>query len=269
MAARSINLMIGRYCVFLVIAALYASVWIGTVSIGAQASRLQTEPTATGTVAFQSASKEYLWYEAENMRGITETARHEPQLNPSYLEIPAAKAPGWSISGPGVSAEWSQGGESEWNSVAASADETRGGLWQNVEVPRAGEYKLWVRYADWAGKSENFLVRVMQQDHEVFRREFGSGDVIDPHDETSSYWGWSFAWDSAPATLAKGPARILIEIEKSAEARRQVDCFLITNDLAYVPNGRSKPDFAAMRYLREFSSTRSALSPMIEAPALR
>src|SRR4051812_42857697 len=67
---------------------------------------------------------EYLWYEAENMRGLTQTSQYEPQLNPSYLEIPA-KAPGWSISGPGVSAEWSQGGESEWNSVAASADETR------------------------------------------------------------------------------------------------------------------------------------------------
>ena len=123
--------MIGRSSVLFVIAALYASVWIGTVSIGAQASRLQTEPTATGTVAFQSASKEYLWYEAENMRGITETARHEPQLNPSYLEIPAVKAPGWSISGPGVSAEWSQGGESEWNSVAASSDATNGTIWQD------------------------------------------------------------------------------------------------------------------------------------------
>src|SRR5713101_6240526 len=63
---------------------------------------------------------EYLWYEAENMRGISETARHEPVLNPSYLDLPAAKAPGWGINGPGVSAEWSQGGESEWNSVAAS-----------------------------------------------------------------------------------------------------------------------------------------------------
>ena len=38
---------------------------------------------------------EYLWYEAENMRGISQTARHEPVLNPSYLELPAAKAPGW------------------------------------------------------------------------------------------------------------------------------------------------------------------------------
>ncbi|PYS68799.1 MAG: hypothetical protein DMF73_16045, partial [Acidobacteria bacterium] len=176
MAARSINLMIGRYCVFLVIAALYALVWIGTVSIGAQASRLQTEPTATRTVAFQSASKEYLWYEAENMRGITETARHEPQLNPSYLEIPAAKAPGWSISGPGVSAEWSQGGESEWNSVAASADATRGTIWQDLEIPRGGEYKLWVRYADFANETESFVVHVSQSGREVSAHEFGTKD---------------------------------------------------------------------------------------------
>src|SRR5436305_9315398 len=154
--------MIGRSSVLLVIAALYASVGIGTVLTGAQASRLQTEPTATGTVALQSAAKEYLWYEAENMRGITETSRHEPQLNPSYLEIPAAKAPGWSISGPGVSAEWSQGGESEWNSVAASADETRASITQQIEVPRAGEYQLWVRYADWGNKTESFSVKVTQ-----------------------------------------------------------------------------------------------------------
>src|ERR1700747_3397682 len=78
---------------------------------------------------------EYLWYEAENMRGISQTPRHEPVLNPSYLDLPAAKAPGWSISGPGVSAEWSQGGESEWNSVAASADATRGTIWQDLEIP--------------------------------------------------------------------------------------------------------------------------------------
>src|SRR5258706_16241370 len=186
--------MIGRSSMLLLIAALYASVGIGTVLTGAQASRLQTEPAATGTVALQSASKEYLWYETENMRGITETSRHEPQLNPSYLEIPAAKAPGWYISGPGVSAEWSQGGESEWNSVAASADATNGTIWQDVEIPRAGEYKVWVRYADWANKRENFVVRITQYGlqsragvsmsmapKEIFRHEFGATDIVDPH----------------------------------------------------------------------------------------
>jgi hypothetical protein len=211
---------------------------------------------------------EYLWYEAENMRGITETSRHEALLNPSYLELPAARAPGWGINGPGVSTEWSQGGESEWNSVAASADETRARIWQDIEVPRAGEYKVWVRYADWGNKTENFTVRIEQQDREVFRHEFGAKDVIDPHDETSMYWQWVFAWDGAAATLAKGPARMFIEIDKAAQAVRQVDCVLVTNDLAYQPDGRRKPDFAAMRYLREWSSsTRTPLRPLIETPA--
>src|SRR5947199_1258448 len=176
MATELINLMIGRSSVLFVIAALYASVWIGTNSTGAQSSRLQTGPTATGRVALQSASKEYLWYEAENMRGISETSRHEPQLNPSYLEIPAAKAPGWSISGPGVSAEWSQGGESEWNSVAAAADETRGTIWQDFQVPRGGSYRISVRYADWASKTENFVVRVSQDSRVIARHEFGAKD---------------------------------------------------------------------------------------------
>jgi hypothetical protein len=213
----------------------------------------------------QPRSHEYLWYEAENMRGLTANSRHEPVLNPSYLNLPAAKAPGWSISGPGVSAEWSQGGESEWNSVAASADETRGEIWQDVEIPRAGDYKVWVRYADYANQSESFAVRIGQT--EAPRHEFGLRDIIDPHDEVSMYWGWVFAWDSTTVTLSKGPARIFVKIEKAAEARRQVDCVLVTNDLSYVPQGRAKPDFAAMRYLREWAGRRTPLAPLIEAPA--
>jgi len=208
-------------------------------------------------------SPEYLWYEAENMRGITETSRHEPLLNPSYLEIPAAKAPGWAISGPGVSAEWSQGGESEWNSVAASADETRGKIWQDLEVPRGGEYKFWVRYADFANTTESFVVRVTQNGREVFKHEFGDKDIVDPHDEISMYWGWAFTWDGAAATLQKGPAQVSIEITKASQSRRQVDCFLLTNDLAFVPDGRRKPDFAAARYLRAWTAARTPLSPLI------
>ena len=200
------------------------------------------------------------------MRGITETSRHEPLLNPSYLDLPSAKAPGWAISGPGVSAEWTQGGESEWNSVAAAADETHGAIWQDIEIPRSGEYRVWVRYADWANKTEAFTVRLTQQGREVARHEFGSTDVIDPHDEVSMYWGWAFAWDAASASVTKGPARISIELDKPAQARRQVDCILFTNDLAFVPQGRRKPDFAAMRYLRDWARTRAHLTPLIETP---
>src|SRR6185503_3266039 len=205
------------------------------------------------TLYSQTNPSEYLWYEAENMRGFSTGRLGEPLLNPSHTNWPREKAPGWGMNGPGVSAEWTQGGESEWNSAAASADETRATLYQDFEIPREGQYALWVRYADWAAKSENFTVTIAQDNQIVSRHEFGAKDVIDPHDEISMYWGWGFAWDSATATLKKGPVRLSIQIEKAAEARRHVDCFLLTNDLAFKPTGREKPDFAAMRYLRNWS----------------
>ncbi|MBC8030499.1 MAG: hypothetical protein H7Z16_10345 [Pyrinomonadaceae bacterium] len=244
------------------------------------------------TEAGQRTAHEYLWYEAENMRGFATKPTGVPIQNPSWVGLPRAKAPGWGINGPGVSAEWSQGGESEWNSAVASADEPRATLYQDVEIPRDGNYKVWIRYADWANRSENFVVRIMQDSdavtrrsgetaslvsespsrrvslsREVFRHEFGANARIDPHDEVSMYWGWAFTWDGSPATLTKGPARISIEIEKTSEALRQVDCFLVTNDLAYVPDGRRKPDFAASRYLREWSTRRAPLTSLINPPS--
>ncbi len=210
---------------------------------------------------------EYLWFEAENMRGFSTKPTGEPIQNPSWMNLPSAKAPGWGINGPGVSAEWSQGGESEWNSAAASADETAGKIYQELEIPRAGNYKVWVRYADWANKSEAFVIRITQGERELFRYEFGTKDVIDAHDEVSLYWGWAFAWDGTDAHFAKGPARLSIEIEKPAEARRHIDCVVLTNDRGFVPVGRRKPDFAAARYLRELSTTGTELSSLLLPPA--
>jgi hypothetical protein len=255
--------------------------WIVLFCLMVQPLRGQMHPSprlrlpASDSTQVPPYNFEYLWYEAENMSGIAQTSRHEPQLNPSYLEIPAARAPGWSISGPGVSAEWSQGGESEWNSVAASADETHAAISQNIEIPRDGQYRIWVRYADFAAKNEDFVVRVSQTrvqstgSSDVLVHEFGSRDLVDPHNETSMYWGWSFVWDSALANLTKGPATIRLEITKSAPARRQVDCLLLTNDLSLVPDGRRKPDFAAMRYLREWSARRTAFNPLVDSASAR
>lgn len=205
---------------------------------------------------------EYLWFETEDMRGFATQPNGEPVLNPSWMNLPRAQAPGWDMNGTGTSAEWTQGGESGWNSAAASANETQATIYQDVEIPRAGQFNLWVRYADWANKSENFAVTINQQGREVFRHEFGTSDRVDPHDEVSMYWQWAFIWDNATAYLEKGPARISIAIEKSAGARRHVDCALLTNDLAYVPNGRHKPDFAAMRYLREWTTVRTSLTSL-------
>ena len=207
---------------------------------------------------------EYIWTEAENMRGFATQPTGEPILNPSWQNWPKAKAPGWGMNGPGVSAEWSQGGESEWNSAAASADESAGKIYQDIEIPRSGNYKVWVRYGDWANRSENFVIRITQNGA-AFRHEFGLKDIIDPHDEVSMYWGWAFAWDSADTKLEKGSARVSIELEKPAEAHRIVDAVLLTTDPAYVPDGRRKPDFAAMRYLREWSTKRTPLSSLLQA----
>lgn len=202
------------------------------------------------------------------MRGFSTGKLGEPLLNPSYLNLSREKAPGWGINGPGVSAEWTQGGESEWNSAAASADETRAVLYQDLEIPRGGDYRFWVRFADWTKRNENFTVTIAQDGAELFRREFGAKDLIDPYDEISMYWSWAFAWDSANVGLKKGPARVSLVIEKVAEARRHVDCFLLTNDLAFKPSGRQKPDFAAVRYLRTWSTTRKPLQSLLRSEAL-
>jgi len=222
-------------------------------------------PGVSQTPSSDQFHHEYLWYEAENMRGFGTKPTGEPIQNPSWMNLPSARAPGWGINGPGVSAEWSQGGESEWNSAAASADESVGKIYQDLEIPRAGNYKVWVRYADWAGKTETFVVRITQNGRELLRHEFGTRDVIDAHDEVSMYWGWAFAWDGAEVQLGKGPTRISIEIEKRAEARRHIDCMVLTNDLAYIPDGRRKPDFAAMHYLRGFSTARPQLSSLLQS----
>ena len=207
---------------------------------------------------------EYLWYEAENMRGFTTGKLGAPMLNPSYLELSREKAPGWGMNGPGVSAEWWQGGESEWNSAAASADETKATIFQDLEVPRSGPYRLWVRYADWARKKENFTITIVQNGEQVFRREFGEGGLVDPNDEISLYWGWAFTWDFADtAVLKKGPARLSINVEKATTARRHVDCFVLTNDFAFIPKDRQKPDFAAQRYLRTWSRSGKPLASLL------
>ena len=54
------------------------------------------------------------------MRGFSTGKLGEPLLNPSYLNRSREKAPGWGINGPGVSAEWTQGGESGFLSIALS-----------------------------------------------------------------------------------------------------------------------------------------------------
>lgn len=178
----------------------------------------------------------YLWLEPEWFEGVTGSFNYWTGEQ---------KATGrWGVAGPGISAEWTQGGESEWNSMGAAAGETKALCGRNLTIPRAGKYKVWVRYVDHRKKTEPFAVRILQSGKPAITGEFGVQSVVPTNDEYQLYWGFSFGWGSFDGTLAEGPARIEVAAEKAGEAWRQVDAILITDDLAYTPNGREKPPFA-------------------------
>src|SRR5207237_6954706 len=127
------------------------------------------------------------------------------------------------VAGPGISAEWTQGGESEWNSMGAPAEETRARCHRDFIVPRAGRYKVWVRYVDHRRKTEPFTVRVEQNGKAAVAGELGVQPVVPPNDEYQLWWGFSFGWGAVEGTLAKGPARLQLVIDRAGEAWRQVD----------------------------------------------
>src|SRR4051812_29197456 len=93
--------------------------------------------------------------------------------NFSFQEPEKTTKGSWSLAGPGVAAEWTQGGESEFMSIATRADEPAGtSVSRETEVPAAGSYQLWVRYCDYRNKSERFRV-VVGQGRENFSHVFG------------------------------------------------------------------------------------------------
>jgi hypothetical protein len=176
----------------------------------------------------------YLWHEPEWFDGVEGTFTYwagEPR--------PSGR---WAVAGPGVSPEWTQGGESEWNSMGAPAAETKAECHRDLVIPRAGRYRVWVRYVDHRKKKSPFTVAVDQAGR-AHRAELGVTPVVPVNDEYQLYWGFSFGWGSFDAELTSGPARLRLLIERPGQAWRQVDAVLLTDDLGYTPVGREKPPF--------------------------
>ncbi len=180
----------------------------------------------------------YLWLEPEWFEGV--------KGNFAYWPGPGMSKPtgSWGIAGPGISAEWSQGGESEWNSMGVPAEENKAECHRTVTIPRAGKYKLWVRYVDHRKQTEPFTVRLEQNGKPAINGALGIEPVVPPNDEYQLYWGFSFGWGALEGQLAAGQAKLSLIIDKPGQAWRQVDAVLITDDLEYVPAGREKPPFA-------------------------
>lgn len=184
------------------------------------------------------AAIHHLWMEAESFGPLKGS-------NFSFLPVEQETKGSWSIAGPDTAPSWTQGGESEFMSIAARADEPNEiAVGRNVEIPESGDFRLWVRYADYRNKEEAFGVRV-KQSGETYTHVFGRAPVVDDLDPMKLTWGWSYGWDTAPIRLQKGPAHIELYTTGPTEARRCVDCLCITNDPDYHPVGREKPSFAA------------------------
>ena len=195
-----------------------------------------------------------LWLEAESFGPLKGS-------NFSYQPVAQTTKGSWSVSGPGVAAEWTQGGESEWMSVAARADEPGElAISRDAEVPAAGVYSLWVRYADYRGKKESFGVR-MKQGASTSSHVFGNKPVVDELDPMKVTWDWAFGWDHIPVDLKKGPITMELYTTGPTEARRQVDCLCLTTDAIYHPTGREKPDSPSWKLLREMQRKLMADDP--------
>src|SRR5262249_23923319 len=109
-----------------------------------------------GTMGAAPAAPQSIWLEAESLGPLRGS-------NFSYMKPEQQARGSCALAGPDVAAAWTQGGESEFMSVAARADEAPGvTIGRDVEIPVAGLFRLWVRYADYRGREEAFGVRVRQ-----------------------------------------------------------------------------------------------------------
>lgn len=201
----------------------------------------------------RTAVPETIWLEAETFGPLK-------GANFSFMQTDKTTKGSWSVAGPDTAASWTQGGESEWMSIAARADEPNElVVSRDIEVPVDGDYFLWVRYADYRNKEEKFGVRVKQAGG-IIERVFGERPVIDELDPMKLLWDWSFGWDRASVPLRKGPARVEIYTTGPTEARRCVDCLCFTTDTRYHPAGREKPDHPTWELLRTMSDDRRSLT---------
>jgi hypothetical protein len=190
-----------------------------------------------------ATATESLWIEAEHFEGIR-----------GYcwpMGPPAAKKTDghWGLSGPGWAAEWIQGGESGFLSIAAGADDDQAVATKAVEVPQAGRYALWVRYGDWREQTERFEIEIEQAGNKPIVSRFGERVIVEEDNEMKLYFGWAFAWASQPVSLVKGPASLRLRTSQRDRQPRQIDVVVLTTDLKYRPLIKERPATAARTVL--------------------
>lgn len=188
---------------------------------------------------------ESVWIEAEHLRGVRGYC---------WPAGPDPKTDGrWGLSGPGWAAEWTQGGESGFLSIACGADDDRAAAWADLDLPAAGLYRVWVRYRDNREATDRFQVRLTPGGGSATTLTFGGRAVVEEDNELKLYWDWAFAWEVAEARLPAG--RVKLELLSAFKERgcRQVDCLALTTDPAYRPRAKERPDHPTRRLLEDFA----------------
>lgn len=207
----------------------------------------------------QARSEETLWLEAEHFQGIRgycwPMGRPEMKVTQGH----------WGLSGPGWAAEWCQGGESGFLSIAAGGQDDQAVVSRVVEIPYQGDYHLWVRYADRREMSERFVVRIQQPGRAPWQQEFGRSAVVEEDNEMKLYFGWAFGWDHADVSLASGTATIQLATTAKDPEPRQVDVIVLTTDASYRPWVKERPRNHAWDVLDQFTTS----APRSSAPLAR
>src|SRR5688500_14372441 len=233
------------------------------VSAALLSSLIQTSFAQDAAPPAPGNDPESLWIEAEDLDGITGYCW--PMGKPEMKKTNGH----WGLSGPGWAAEWNQGGESGFLSIATGPGDDKATATKEIEIPVDGTYRVWVRYGDRREATDRFSVKIEQDGAQPWTGAYGEKAVVEEDNEAKLYWGWAFAWDQREAPLKAGKAKLSLMSTTPEPDPRQVDVIVLTTDPEYRPLIKDRPRNYAWEYLETLRAEQDASAAAAKAkPAL-
>jgi hypothetical protein len=209
---------------------------------------------------------ETIWVEAEHLNGIRGYCWPMGDDSRKMRETDGH----WGLSGPGWAAEWNQGGESGFLSIACGAADDRAVATKTIEIPSDGTYFVWVRYGDWREQTERFQIKLEQTGSPAWTGSFGEQAVVEEDNEMKLYWGWAFAWAKQEVKLSKGTAQLSLVSTTQDPQPRQIDLIVLTTDGSYRPLIKERPANETWKILDSYRDKIPAeLQPLARSVELR
>lgn len=200
-----------------------------------------------------AAPEESLWLEAEHLDGITGYCWPMARGTNAKLAVTNGN---WGLSGPGWAAEWNQGGESGFLSIACGPKDDKAAATKMLEVPADGTYHVWVRYRDNREVSDRFQLKLEQPGAPAWTATYGEKPIVEEDNEAKLYWDGAFGWEGHDATLKKGPVMLTLLAAFPEPECRQLDCLVLTTDNAYRPLIKNRPRNYAWDLLAGYRTAR-------------